>query len=105
MLISSQQQMVSRLEQMQTQSENRFTKIETKLSSFIPAVDQRFREVKKRLDEEETIGQTSVAEIRKVEAFLHQQISEGKEKEATVHNEIKKIETYLDEDQIKGKKF
>jgi len=36
MLICSQQQMVIRLEQMQTQSENRFTKIEAELTSFIP---------------------------------------------------------------------
>jgi len=105
MLISSQQQMVSRLEQMQTQSENRFVKIEAELSSFIPTVDQRFGEVEKRVDEEETSSQASVAEIRKVEPSLYQQISESKGKEAAIDNEIKKIEIYLDEDQIKGKKF
>jgi len=32
-------------------------------------------------------------------------MTENKGKEAAVDNEIKKIETYLDEDQIKGKQF
>jgi len=36
---------------------------------------------------------------------LHHQIAEGKGKEAAVDNEIKKIKTYLNEDQIKGKQF
>jgi len=39
---------------MQTQSEVRFAKIEAELSQFIPAVDQRFGEVVRRVDEEET---------------------------------------------------
>jgi len=36
---------------------------------------------------------------------LNQQIAESKGKGAAVDNEIKKIETSLDEDQIKGKHF
>ena len=36
---------------------------------------------------------------------MHHQIAEGKGKEAAVDNEIKKIKTYLNEDQIKGKQF
>ena len=32
-------------------------------------------------------------------------MAKNKGKEASVNNEIKKIETYLDEDQIKGKQF
>ena len=68
-------------------------------------MDQLFGEVERRVDEEETNSQASVEEIQKVEAFLHQLIAEGKGKEASVDNEILKMETSLDEDQIKGKKF
>ena len=65
MMISNQQQMVVWLEQIQTQNKNRFTKIEAELSSFIPAVNQRFREVERRVDKEETSSQASVTEIEK----------------------------------------
>jgi len=50
-------------------------------------------------------SQASVAEFRNFEEFLHQQIVEGKGKEAAVKEEIKKIETYLDADQIKRKQI
>ncbi|KAG4089538.1 hypothetical protein H8356DRAFT_1431866 [Neocallimastix lanati (nom. inval.)] len=33
------------------------------------------------------------------------QCAESKDKEAAINNELKNNETYLDEDQIKGKKF
>ena len=105
MLISTHQQMVSRMQMMQTQSDHRFTKIEAELSNFIPFVDQRFGEVERRVVEEETSSQASVIELRKVEEYLQQQIAEGKGKEAVVDNELKKIETYLNEDQVKGKKL
>jgi len=36
---------------------------------------------------------------------LNQKIAESKEKEAAVKEEIKKIETYLDADQVKGKQI
>jgi len=65
MMISNQQQMVVWLEQIQTQNKNRFTKIEAELSSFIPAVNQLFREVERRVDKEETSSQASVTEIEK----------------------------------------
>jgi len=68
-------------------------------------VDQRFGEVERRVDEEETSSQASVLELQKVREFLNQQMAENKSKEAAVDYEIKKIETYLDEDQIKGKQF
>ena len=45
------------IEQIQTQSETRFARIEAELSSFIPAVEQRFGEVEKRVVEEETSKQ------------------------------------------------
>jgi len=93
------------IEQIQTQSETRFARIEAELSSFIPAVEQRFGEVEKRVVEEETSSQASVLELQKIQEFLYQQMTENKGKEAAVDNEIKKIETYLDEDQIKGKQF
>ncbi|ORY08494.1 hypothetical protein LY90DRAFT_519023 [Neocallimastix californiae] len=102
MMISTQQQ-TSTIEQMQTQSEVRFAEIEAELSQFIPAVDQRFGEVERRVDEEETSSQASVLKLQNVREFLNPQMAENKGKEATVDNEIKKIETYLDEDQIKGK--
>jgi len=105
MIISTQQQTAAMIEQMQNQSEMRFAKIEAELSNFIPAVDQRFGEVERRVDEEETSSQTSVLELQKVQAYLNQQIAESKEKEAAVKEEIKKIETYLDADQIKGKQI
>ena len=50
------------------------------------------------MDEEETSSQASVLELQKVREFLNQQMAENKGKEAAVDNEIKKIETYLDED-------
>jgi len=90
---------------MQTKSEVRFSKIEAELSHFIPAVNQQFGEVEKRVDEEETSSQASVLELQKVQEFLNEQMAKNKGKEASVNNEIKKIETYLDEDQIKGKQF
>jgi len=105
MMISTQQQTAAMIEQMQNQSEMRFAKIEAELSNFIPAVDQRFGEVERRVDEEETSSQASVLELQKVQAYLNQQIAESKEKEAAVKEEIKKIETYLDADQIKGKQI
>lgn len=47
-------------------------------------------------------SQASVAEFRNFEEFLHQQIVEGKAKEVAGNIEIKKTETYLEEDdQIK----
>ena len=105
MMISTQQQIAAMIEQMQTQSEVRFAKIEAEFNQFITAVDQRFGEVERRVDEEETSSQASVLELQKVREFLNQQMAENKGKEAAVDNEIKKIETYLDEDQIKGKQF
>ena len=45
MLLSSQQQMVSRLEEMQTKSENRFAKIEAEFDRFIPVMNQWLGEV------------------------------------------------------------
>ena len=105
MMISTQQQIAAMIEQMQTQSEVRFAKIEAEFNQFITAVDQRFGEVDRRVDEEETSSQASVLELQKVREFLNQQMAENKGKEAAVDNEIKKIETYLDEDQIKGKQF
>ncbi|ORY10374.1 hypothetical protein LY90DRAFT_518706 [Neocallimastix californiae] len=82
-----------------------FAALLTELSNFIPAVDQRFGEVERRVDEEETSSQASVLELQKVQAYLNQQIAESREKEVTVKEEIKKIETYLDADQIKGKQI
>ena len=105
MMISTQQQTAAMIEQIQTQSETRFARIEAELSNFIPAVEQRFGEVERRVVEEETSSQASVLELQKVQEFLNQQVAENKGKEATVYNEIKKIETYLDEDQVKGKQF
>ena len=70
MLLSSQQQIVSRLEETQTQSETRLAKIEAELSSFILAVAQLFGEVERRVVEEETSSQASVIELRKVEEYL-----------------------------------
>jgi len=105
MMISTQQQTAAMIEQMQNQSEMRFAKIEAELSNFIPAVDQRFGEVERRVDEEETSSQASVLELQKVQAYLNQQIAENKEKEAAVKEEVKKIETYLDADQINGKQI
>jgi len=102
MMISTQQQTAAMIELMQTQSKIRFAKIEAELNNFIPIVDQRFGKVKRRVDEEDTSSQASVLELQKVREFLNQQIAENKGKEAAVH---KKIETYLDEDQIKGKQF
>jgi len=69
MMISTQQQTAAMIEQMQTQSEVRFAKIEAELSHFIPAVDQRFGEVEKRVDEEETSSQANVLELQKVREF------------------------------------
>ena len=57
------------------------------------------------MDEEETRSQASVVELRRIQEFLNQQISENKGKEAADKEEIKKIETYLDADQIKGKEI
>jgi len=105
MMINTQQQIAAMIGQMQTQSEVRFAKIEAEFNQFITAVDQRFGEVERRVDEEETSSQASVLELQKVREFLNQQMAENKGKEAAVDNEIKKIETYLDEDQIKGKQF
>ncbi|ORY12056.1 hypothetical protein LY90DRAFT_637107 [Neocallimastix californiae] len=105
MIISTQQQTVAMIEQMQNQSEMRFAKIEAELSNFIPAVDQRFGEVERRVEEEESSSQASVLELQKVQAYLSQQLAESKDKEAAVKAEIKKIETYLDADQIKGKQI
>jgi len=56
---------------MQTKSEVRFSKIEAELSHFIPAVNQQFGEVEKRVDEEETSSQASVLELQKVQEFLN----------------------------------
>ena len=81
MMISTQQQKTVMIEQMQTQNEMRFAKIEAELSNFIPAVDQRFGEVERRVDEEETSSQASVLELQKVETYLNQQIAESREKE------------------------
>ncbi|ORY17880.1 hypothetical protein LY90DRAFT_517511 [Neocallimastix californiae] len=105
MLFSWQQQMVLRLKEIQTQSETRFAKIEAELSSFIPAGNQRFSEVERRVVEEENSSQASVSELRKVKEYLQQQIVERKDKEAAVYNELKKIETYLDEYQMIRKKL
>ncbi|KAG4084155.1 hypothetical protein H8356DRAFT_1378220, partial [Neocallimastix lanati (nom. inval.)] len=105
MIISTQQQTAAMIEQMQNQSEMRFAKIEAELSNFIPAVDQRFGEVERRVKEEESSSQASVLELQKVQAYLSQQLAESKDKEAAVKAEIKKIETYLDADQIKGKQI
>ena len=105
MIISTQQQTAAMIEQMQNQSEMRFAKIEAELSNFIPAVDQRFGEVERRVEEEESSSQASVLELQKVQAYLSQQLAESKDKEAAVKAEIKKIETYLDADQIKGKQI
>jgi len=105
MVISTQQQTAAMIEQMQTQSEMRFSKIEAEHSNFITAVDQRFGEVERRVDEEEMSSQASVLELQKVQAYLNQQITESREKEAAVKEEIKKIETYLESDQIKGKQI
>ena len=103
MMISTRQQTAAMIEQMQTQSEIGFAKIEAELSNFIPAVDQRFGEVERRVVEEETSSQASVVELQNVQEFLNQLIAENKEKEAASKEEIKKIKTYLDADQIKGK--
>jgi len=65
MMISTQQQTAAMIEQMQNQSEMRFAKIEAELSNFIPAVDQRFREVERRVDEEESSSQASVLELQR----------------------------------------
>ena len=81
MMISTQQQKTVMIEQMQTQNEMRFAKIEAELSNFIPAVDQRFGEVERRVDEEETSSQASVLELQKVQTYLNQQIAESREKE------------------------
>ncbi|ORY26738.1 hypothetical protein LY90DRAFT_513675 [Neocallimastix californiae] len=62
MMISTQQQTAAMIEQMQTQSEVRFAKIEAELSQFIPEVDQQFGEVEKRVDEEETSRQARASE-------------------------------------------
>ncbi|ORY20200.1 hypothetical protein LY90DRAFT_634010 [Neocallimastix californiae] len=105
MIISTQQQTAAMIEQMQNQSEMKFAKIEAELSNFIPAVDQRFGEVERRVEEEESSSQASVLELQKVQAYLSQQLAESKDKEAAVKTEIKKIETYLDADQIKGKQI
>ncbi|KAG4100932.1 hypothetical protein H8356DRAFT_1034704 [Neocallimastix lanati (nom. inval.)] len=105
MIISTQQQTAAMIEQMQNQSEMRFAKIEAELSNFIPAVDQRFGEVERRVEDEESSSQASVLELQKVQAYLSQQLAESKDKEAAVKAEIKKIETYLDADQIKGKQI
>ncbi|KAG4094851.1 hypothetical protein H8356DRAFT_997862, partial [Neocallimastix lanati (nom. inval.)] len=105
MIISTQQQTAAMIEQMQNQSEMRFAKIEAELSNFIPAVDQRFGEVERRVEDEESSSQASVLELQKVQAYLSQQLAESKDKEAVVKAEIKKIETYLDADQIKGKQI
>ena len=105
MIISTQQQTAAMIEQMQNQSEMRFAKIEAELSNFIPAVDQRFGEVERRVEDEESSSQASVLELQKVQAYLSQQLAESKDKEAAVKAEIKKIETYLESDQIKGKQI
>ncbi|ORY21669.1 hypothetical protein LY90DRAFT_515973 [Neocallimastix californiae] len=105
MILSTQQQTAAMIEQMQNQSEMRFAKIEAELSNFIPAVDQRFGEVERRVEDEESSSQASVLELQKVQAYLSQQLAESKDKEAAVKAEIKKIETYLDADQIKGKQI
>ncbi|KAG4083478.1 hypothetical protein H8356DRAFT_1017464, partial [Neocallimastix lanati (nom. inval.)] len=105
MILSTQQQTAAMIEQMQNQSEMRFAKIEAELSNFIPAVDQRFGEVERRVENEESSSQASVLELQKVQAYLSQQLAESKDKEAAVKAEIKKIETYLDADQIKGKQI
>ena len=68
-------------------------------------MDQRFGEVERRVEEEESSSQASVLELQKVQAYLSQQLAESKDKEAAVKAEIKKIETYLDADQIKGKQI
>jgi len=68
-------------------------------------VDQRFGEVERSVIEEETSSHTSIADLRKVEGYLKQQIPKSKGKEAAVDNELKYIETYLDEDHVKRKKF
>ncbi|KAG4094391.1 hypothetical protein H8356DRAFT_1333391 [Neocallimastix lanati (nom. inval.)] len=90
MLLSSQQQMVLRLEEMQTKSENRFAKIEAEFDRFIPVMNQWL--------EEETSSQTRVAEFRKIEKYLQRQIAEGK----GALNKGKKIPTRSDD---KGQKI
>ncbi|KAG4094405.1 hypothetical protein H8356DRAFT_881496, partial [Neocallimastix lanati (nom. inval.)] len=74
MIISTQQQTAAMIEQMQNQSEMRFAKIEAELSNFIPAVDQRFGEVERRVEDEESSSQASVLELQKVQAYLSQQL-------------------------------
>ena len=49
MLVSSHQQMVSRLEEMQRQNDGRFAKIEAEFENFVPAIDKRFGEVEQRI--------------------------------------------------------
>ncbi|KAG4101390.1 hypothetical protein H8356DRAFT_932983 [Neocallimastix lanati (nom. inval.)] len=73
MMISTQQQTAAMIEQMQNQSEMRFAKIEAELSNFIPAVDQRFGEVERRVDEEETSSQASLSDETK-KLMLVQQV-------------------------------
>ena len=55
-------------------------KIEAELSSFITVVDQLFGEVEIRVNKKESSSQTSVAELRKFEEFLHRGLIKAKEK-------------------------
>jgi len=50
-MISTQQQTAALIKQIQAQSKVRFAKIEAEFSHFIPAVDQRFGEVERMVDD------------------------------------------------------
>jgi len=51
MMISTQQQTAALIKQIQAQSKVRFAKIEAEFSHLIPAVDQRFGEVERMVDD------------------------------------------------------
>jgi len=44
------------------------------LNYFIPAAEKRFGEVERRVEEEVTSWQASMAEIRKVEEYIQHQV-------------------------------
>ena len=50
-MISTQQQTAALIKQIQAQSKVRFAKIEAEFSHLIPAVDQRFGEVERMVDD------------------------------------------------------
>jgi len=101
LFIQSQEQVKTQVQELQARNEARFARIEAELSSFVPAVDQRFNAEEQRVAIEETGSQVSMAEIQKVEEYLQQEEIKKKNKEEAKDQEIHKIEGYLENNQEK----